>query len=164
MRQAKMGGLSTSSLPYPAWRRLKIPSAAVEEREKPKKAGTPPSPRSPLLLKNPRIDHADDHQARDDQRRRHRRDQEDAAPTGRELPPDDPVLALEVAPPAHEQDQDGDAQEGGAQRFAHLAKVGHPGRVVGDIALLRLDRRVEPEQLRDGDADGGERERGAQPG
>ena len=123
-----------------------------------------PSP----LLKHPRIHHTNHHQTRHDQRRRHARHQKHAAPARRKLAPDDPILALEIPPPAHEQDQNGDSQKSGAQWFADLAEVGGCGGVVGEVAaaavLVRFDGCVEAEELCDGYADGGEGEGGAEPG
>lgn len=66
--------------------------------------------------------------SRNNQRKRHRRRQSHTAPTSRELAPDDPILALEVAVEAHNQNQNGDADEGGAERFADAAEA---GRVLG---------------------------------
>lgn len=123
----------------------------------------------PILLtssfKNTRVDSNDDDQTSHDQRRRNQGNERHAAPRGRELAADDPVLALKVAMEADEEDDDGDAEEGGAERLADLAQlgagVGGEGRRRGRErrrrrARARRQRRVESEELRDGDADGGE--------
>jgi hypothetical protein len=69
------------------------------------------------------------------------------------------VLALKVAMEACEQDQHGDGDEGRAERLADAAQAVQP-------RVLRVDgdARVEPEKLRDGDADAREGERCAEPG
>lgn len=95
----------------------------------------------------------------DDERARDGRDEQHAAAARGELAHDDVVLALKVAVEAEEEHEDGDGDEGGAERLADVveALARRRGRV-------RRQRRVEAEELRDGDADGGEGERGAQPG
>ena len=73
-------------------------------------------------------------------------------------------LALKIAPAPNGEHQDGDAQKGCAQRFAQLAQMVGIRRVHGLQAFSLGDGGVEAEELRDGDADGGEREGGAEPG
>ena len=63
-------------------------------------------------------------------------------------------LTLEIPAPSDEEDEDGNAEEGGAEGFAQLLHRVVDRRRLG-VAVL-VDGRVEPEQLRHGDADGGE--------
>lgn len=58
----------------------------------------------------------------------------------------------------HEQGGDGDGDEGRAEGLADV-----PQRVLAQVRVAGGDRRVEPEELRDGDADGGEGEGGPEP-
>ncbi len=48
------------------------------------------------LLKHTRIDDADNDQTRNDQSQSHKGYKKDAAPTGWEFPPDDPILDLDT--------------------------------------------------------------------
>lgn len=70
-------------------------------------------------------------------------------------------LALEIPSSPHGEHHDRNAQEGGAQRLAQLAQMEGVG---GRVAVAFLDGGVEAEELRDGDADAGEGEGGAEPG
>ena len=103
---------------------------------------TPPSQRIALNREN-------DYQRRHGHGKGYKRHNHDGPPAGGELAPDHPVLALQVPVVAQQQDQDADGQKGGAERLAQV-----PQR----LGLLRIvrQRRVEPEQLGDGDPDRGE--------
>lgn len=72
------------------------------------------------------------------------------------------MLAFEVAVEANEEDEDGDGDEGRAERLADVAEP-HLRRV--DQRRVRgRDRCVQAEELRYCDADAGEGEGSAQPG
>jgi hypothetical protein len=87
----------------------------------------------------------------------HHGNDEDASSAGREFPSHDVVLAFEISMRADEQYDDGNGDEGGAQRFAHSAQLS-VCRVLGvDMGQAG----IEAEQLGDGYADAGEGERRA---
>lgn len=90
---------------------------------------------------------------------RHHGNQRHAASADREFPSDDPVLGFEIAVEADEQGQNADPEEGGAERLSELAQT-QVRVAVGGIG----EARAEAEQLRDGDADGREREGRSEPG
>jgi hypothetical protein len=115
-----------------------------------------------LLLKCPRRNRQHDDQTRDNQPAGHRRHNQDAASRRRELASDNVVLALEEAVEADEEDEDGDGDEGGAERLANLTEAGL--RRADERRVRGRDGRVQPEELRYRDADAGEGERGAEPG
>lgn len=96
----------------------------------------------------------DDNQGYHHQHQRHERYQNNGPAARRELAQDDVLLRLEVPVVAEEKDQYADAQEHGSQGLAQVAQ-GVLARAVGRAVR---DRRVEPEELRDGDANGGEGE------
>ncbi|KAI9856492.1 MAG: hypothetical protein M1830_006403, partial [Pleopsidium flavum] len=83
---------------------------------------TPFLPSSPL--KNTRINTNNDDQTNHNQRGRDQRHKRHTAPTSREFAADDPMLAFEIAVEADEEDDDGDAEESGAEGFADLAEAG----------------------------------------
>lgn len=73
-------------------------------------------------------------------------------------------LALKIPPPSSQKDQYRYAQERSTQWLTHLAQVVCIVRVGGLVAFAFGDGGVEAEELGDGYADGGEGERGAEPG
>lgn len=83
-----------------------------------------------LLLNSPRRNGQDNRQRRNNQRCRDKRRQSNTSPTSRELSTDNPVLTFKVAVEAYYQDEDGDADERRAERFANTAEA---GRSRGDI-------------------------------
>lgn len=66
------------------------------------------------------------------------------------------MLRLEIPVISQQQDQDTNRQEGRPERLAEMAQR------LGLFAVVR-QRRVEPEELSDGDTDRGKRERRAEP-
>lgn len=67
-----------------------------------------------LSLDRARRHRENHHQTGHDQTRRQKRDKHHAAPTGGELPPNNPILALKVAMEPDEEDQDPDPDKRGA--------------------------------------------------
>jgi hypothetical protein len=86
-------------------------------------------------------------------RQRHDDNNDDGPTAGRELAPDDPFLPLKVPPVAQQQDGDADDEERRAERPADV-----PQRVLVDVVARVREGDVEAEELRHGDADGGEGE------
>lgn len=76
-----------------------------------------------LSLNSPWRNRQDDRKSSYDQRSSHKRRKCYAAPTSRELPTNNPILALEVAVEANNKDKDRDADESRAERFAHATKT-----------------------------------------
>ena len=130
------------------------------------------TPHQPLInptlppLPNLRRDTNHNNQTRRHERARHKRHKHNATPTRRELALDDPMLALKVPVIPDQQHDDGDGDEGRAKRLAHVPqrRLGGGRRRRGRGGRGRVDGRVEPEELGNGDADGSEGEGGAEPG
>lgn len=136
-----------------------------------------------LLFNCPRRNGQYNRQRRNDQCRRDKRRQCNASSTGWELATDNPVLTLKVSVEANYEDEDGDADERGAERFADTAKAGggrgdiNRGRGklrmedigvswrsnIETVRICRSSRGIETEELGDGDTNGGEGERCAHP-
>ena len=83
-----------------------------------------------LRLNSPGRNGQNNRQRRDDQCSCHKCRQCNASPASRELATDNPILTFEITMEAYYQDEDGDADERGAERFANAAEAGG-GR--GDI-------------------------------
>ena len=113
---------------------------------------------SSLPFKLARLHYQHNHETDHHEQKRNQGNQRNAAPAGRELAADDPVLALEIPMEPHEEDHDTDAHERRTNRLAEAAEMDGAGiRGIG-----RLDQRsVQSEELCDGYPDGGEGEGGA---
>ena len=127
------------------------------------KAPCPSSP-SPLLfspfLIGPRINDNHQHKTPHNHPHSHPGNQHHTPSTSRKLAPHNPILALEIPPPTQYQHQDRNSEKSRAEGLAHLREVeGLVGRGRGGG-----DGSIEAEELRYGDADGGEGEGGAEPG
>jgi len=68
------------------------------------------------------------------------------------------MLALKISVEADEKDDDGNGDEGAAERFPHALEV------IAFGTCAAADTGVEAEELGNGDADAGEGERCAEPG
>lgn len=108
------------------------------------------------------LSHPKDVQGKNHQAQCQQGHQNHGAPAGGELALDDPLLGLEISVVAQEQHQDADAQEDRAERLAQVSQ--RVGVCAFRGARLARERRVEPEELCDGNADRGERQRRPQPG
>ena len=101
--------------------------------------------------------HHNHNQRRSHYGQRHEGHQDNRPATSRKLALENPLLAVKVALEPQQQDQDADAEKRRAQRPAQT-----PQRIRRVLAVAQ--RGVEPEELGDGDANRGKRERCAQPG
>ena len=107
--------------------------------------------------------HNDDNNQRGNhQPKGHKRHNQDGPPAGGELALDDPLLARVVAVISQEQHEDADGEERGAERLAYVSERVEVRVIVAGIGRVR-DGCVEAEELRYGDTDRSECERGPEP-
>lgn len=98
----------------------------------------------------------DDHQRGHRHGKRYKRHQHNRPPTRRKLAFYHPMLRRQVSPVPQKQNQDANAQKRRSERLAHMAQP------IGLLPVVR-QRRVEPEELCNGDANRCKRQRCTKP-